>query len=224
MTRIISFLILILFIVPLYSQVSEEEELYLWLNQIREDKELKPLEKENILSVSSHKYGLELMERGYLTHRDRESKGPLERYTLLGGTAMGVGEILGTKNQAQPLSLLKKMWLESETHRAQILNPKWTTVGLAKIENEGIDIYVIQFANSLLIDFEIVKKDEIVTLFFTPLHLCESLYFYDVFERKEYLWKRGEEGKMLIDNKNSFLLLEVYKEERNSLSNRILIY
>ncbi|MDC7223030.1 MAG: CAP domain-containing protein [Spirochaetales bacterium] len=198
-------------VLPLFSL--DEETIGQWINDVRVEQGLNRLMLEDSLVQCSDFYAGELRERGFLSHRDEREGGPLERYKRAGGTALAVGEILGTTSSDAPESELLEAWWESSSHRAQIINPKWTCMGISLDVREGVIIAVVEFSSSLLTEYRFVGGEEKVLFLFKALPDQDHLEFSFPLEDRLLLWERGEEG-MLEFSVNDFpLLMEVEVHE-----------
>lgn len=187
----------------------EEGEIAAWINARRMEGGLNALEREGALERSARSYGAELIGRGLLTHRDREGQGPGDRYSLMGGTALAAGEILGTCSSDSPPALLEEAWWNSPEHRKQILDPRWTCLGVGWAEREGVLIVCVEFSSSLLTEYSMDEEGESLSFRFTPLAGADKLIFTERLTGQTLDWERGKEPFFLLDRSLLPALLEI---------------
>jgi hypothetical protein len=218
------FFLLILSAFPLVGW--DVDEIESWINQKREMDGLNRLVGENALCDSAELYSEELMERGMLIHRDREGRGPLERYARAGGTALAAGEILGTCSYDSPSEELFNAWWNSPTHREQILNPRWNCIGIALKEQGGVLVAVVEFSSSLLSEYSFRAEKGGVLFSFHPVPGYSMLSFRYVLERKLVIWEEGGKESFFLGKENFPLLFEVSVPEDSQAfkgSNRFVL-
>lgn len=81
----------------------------------------------------------DMCTRGYFDHYSPEGKTHFDRLAEAGVNAPRSGEnILGGDTAAAPAHAA---WMASPTHRANILNPPWTRMGVGTFECPGMGIY-----------------------------------------------------------------------------------
>lgn len=100
------------------------------VNQERENAGLKPLRREDTLMVIADFYACRLAEGGFFSHRDPFDNSTVDsRATSFGYPFVKVGENLA----AGQLSVdeVIEAWMASAGHRANILDPDFTEIGLA---------------------------------------------------------------------------------------------
>ncbi len=201
------FLLGVILLFPLYGEdyfsVTES-----WINEKRAESGLVPLEREVFLVRSAQSYASELSGRRILTHRDRENRGPWERYGLAGGTALAAGEILGTSSAEAALGEIFEAWWNSPAHREQILNPRWTCLGIGMEEREGVRIMAVEFSSSLMKNYRFSSGEGGTVLEFEPLSYENSLSFRNVMDKSVLLWEKGGEGLPVFRREDFPLLLE----------------
>ena len=221
--------ILILVLLPVLSFplfCRDSDYIASWINDRRAEAGLSPLEEEETLRTGALSYARELSERGIITHRDRDNRGPWERYSLAGGTALAAGEILGTSSAGNPLDDILEAWWESPTHREQILNPRWNCLGIGISEKDNIRIAAVEFSSALIRDYHISEREQGFFLEFTTLSGLESLVFINILAGESLRWTAGK-GPSLFLGPNPFpLFLEVSAggETVQWQGNRIVLY
>ena len=187
----------------------DEEEILRWINGCRESEGLNPLTEETFLVSSARSYASELQERGILTHRDRFGQGPRDRYVVFGGSALAAGEILGTCAGDAPFDELAEAWWTSDTHREQIMNTRWTCIGIGMEEKEGVLIACVEFSSSLLTDSRLIWRDDRAEFCFVPVPETAQLIFTDSISGGQDVWRRGEETILSLEKDRFPLLWEV---------------
>ena len=218
------FFLMFLLSLPLFC--GDRDYIESWINDRRAEAGLNPLEREESLRISALSYARELSDRGILTHRDRENRGPWERYGLAGGTALSAGEILGTSSAGVSLDEILSAWWESPPHREQILNPRWNCLGIGISEKDNIRIAAVEFSSSLIREYCLSEQEKGFFLEFTPLSGLDALDFSNVLAEKSFSWTAGE-GRSLFLGENPFpLFLEVSAggEPAQWQGNRIVLY
>jgi len=165
------------------SLFSNEINLIGKINNYRTDQGLNSLVIEDSLSITAHKYALELIEEGRLNHIDNNGGRVLNRYRASGGTAVKAGEILGTSTDLQHIF---DAWKESPSHNRLMKNDKWQRIGSAVIEDQGNLVALVLFSNSLVETVIIENYDEHVTVLIKSINKWK-LHFPLSFNSEEIL-------------------------------------
>ena len=97
------------------------------INSIRKSWNLEILFEEQAAIATAQDHAEALVKRSVLSHFDSDGRRVTERYRLNGGTGVRAGENLGTGHSVRAIF---NAWLESESHRENILNPVWGRFGL----------------------------------------------------------------------------------------------
>jgi len=128
----------------------KDQQLFEQINQYRVERDLSVLQREAALERAARTYSRVLMEQGFLSHHIPRESSPMSRYREEGGTALEVGEILGTISNEKGWSQLLQLWLESPEHKAVLSAPQWHSMGLHLYETENKRVAVVMFSISLL--------------------------------------------------------------------------
>jgi hypothetical protein len=123
------------------------------INGVRLAAGRRQLQWDDILGRTAAAYARALAARGALSHRDESGQSALERYHGQGGTAVLVGEVLGTGTGA---AAVLGAWQQSRSHREVLLDPRWThaaTGGL--VLSDGAELWVAMFVRLLVEDLEV---------------------------------------------------------------------
>ena len=103
------------------------QEMSSMINSIRKSWNLEILFEEQAAIETAQNHATALVKRSVLSHFDSDGRRVTERYRLNGGTGVRVGENLGAGHSVHAIFTA---WLESESHRENILNPVWGRFGL----------------------------------------------------------------------------------------------
>ena len=122
------------------------EQVFNAINRIRDEADLSILHHDAQAALSADTHAEELFRRGLLSHRSLDGRRVLERYRDAGGTALQAGENLGAGDSVADIV---QGWLDSPTHRSNLLNPKWCAAALAYriLENKRL-LLVMVFTNA----------------------------------------------------------------------------
>ncbi len=127
----LSLLVLLAGLAPLWAQSSPSLAaaafLSEWVNAARLREGLTVLETSPVLARTAREYARELAAAGRLSHRDSRGGSALERQRDRGGAALRVGEVLGAGPDPARVA---RAWLDSGRHRAVLLDPGWTHLGV----------------------------------------------------------------------------------------------
>ncbi|MDC7221274.1 MAG: CAP domain-containing protein [Spirochaetales bacterium] len=211
---------LLLVFLPFSLFAIEKKDVENWINNTRSEEGLNPLVFEDSLTQSAEKYIVELSAKRFLSHRDEEGGGPLDRYKASGGSALAVGEILGTCEVKAPKEELFEAWWNSPSHREQILDPRWNCMGIALWENGEVLIGVVEFSSSLLSSYSLDDVEGAYLFSFKPI--SESpLVFTEPLGGGGWTWTR-EVGDSRYYFEGDFPLLIELKAEEGRGGNRFL--
>ncbi|MDA3852336.1 MAG: hypothetical protein PF447_13860 [Spirochaetaceae bacterium] len=182
------------------------------INDYRLDQGLNALFIEAPLNETARLYARKLLKEQSLHHRDAQGHGPIDRYREQGGTALRVGEILGTQQTEGSNAHMFQLWLESPTHKGQLDNTQWSCMGYSKIQNEIAQVQVVMFSNSLILN--ILQGDQLV---FLP----ETSIFMKVQGQNELFEIDGDQY-ILSHSIDKFMLIE-FLDIKHIRRNRIII-
>lgn len=136
------------------------------INQYRLTLGLPELISEEALNNTASLYVQELLGTGKLSHVDSKGERVLDRYKREGGTAIRVGEILGTSPDLQDLM---SFWIASPDHRNLIMDTNWSRIGSALLKNDDQYIAVVLFSDSVIKKIIKRKLSDRVVLSIDPL-------------------------------------------------------
>lgn len=105
--------------------------------------ELPPVVRSETLSEIAAEYACRMVEMGFFDHHDPVNGfGPGDRAMAKRYDFYAVGENLAA-GQRTPAEVMK-VWMESPSHRAIILDSKWSEVGIAVRNGGAYSVYWVQ--------------------------------------------------------------------------------
>jgi len=110
------------------------------INVIRTDHRLQALRLESTAADTAEKHASELASRMTLSHRSSDGMRVNQRYRLEGGTALRSGENLGAGDD---VDVIIQAWMDSPSHRANLLNPDWFNAGIGSCALPGGRILLV---------------------------------------------------------------------------------
>jgi uncharacterized protein YkwD len=112
-------------------------------NAERKKEDLPPLKANPLLFKAARGHSQNMAKQGKLEHELDEKKPP-DRLKETGYRFQRAGENIafGTDNLA--LGDIMKLWMESEGHKANIVNPDFTEIGLGIARNDKGEVYYTQ--------------------------------------------------------------------------------
>ena len=137
------------------AQTPFEQEVWRLANEARRAEGLSELAWDDAAYRAARGHALDMLERGYFDHVTPEGVGPAERMWAAGVLEVMVGENLAFFENLpaeEAAARVVEGWLDSPPHRANLLNPEFTHVGIA-FEQQGGRIAVVQ--NLLARPFEV---------------------------------------------------------------------
>ncbi|GGB50437.1 hypothetical protein F3157_19690 [Virgibacillus dakarensis] len=102
-------------------------------NQEREKQGLSPLKVDAELSKVAHEKSRDMSANGYFSHNSPTYGSPFDMMKQYGISYRSAGENIA-RGQRTPEEVVNG-WMNSEGHRANILNPKFTHIGVGYVEN-----------------------------------------------------------------------------------------
>ncbi len=116
-------------------------ELLALVNKERELTGLHPLHLNNELSAAAKLHGADMFTRGYFSHNTPEGKDPFHRLE-----ALHIGYKYAGENLAHSFSITRAhiALMKSAGHRANILNPKFSKVGISVLNGGIKGLMVVQ--------------------------------------------------------------------------------
>src|SRR5699024_1199687 len=113
--------------------VAFEERVIELTNQAREEAGLEALEMEHPLMAAAKEKSRDMYGNGYFAHESPTYGSPFDLMKVFGVTYMAAGENIAM-GQSTPEEVVTA-WLNSPGHRANIMNPNFTHIGVGYIEN-----------------------------------------------------------------------------------------
>lgn len=124
------------------------EVLYL-TNQEREKNGLNPLVWDNSLAAAAAAHCSDMIERGFFHHNNPDGKTPFDRLKEANIDYWLAGENIAAGQQSPEDAV--KDWMNSRTHRQNILNPSFKSLGVSVMKGGEHKIYWVQ-------DFALLKE------------------------------------------------------------------
>lgn len=123
------------------SDASKELQLLQLVNRERSLRKLSPLRMNDELSHAARLHGADMFTRGYFSHNTPEGKDPFQRLHTLNIAYKYAGENLAySYNITKAHSAL----MQSPGHRANILNPKFSRIGISVLNGGNKGLIVVQ--------------------------------------------------------------------------------
>lgn len=147
---------LLMLLVPgaAFGQAAGTAEVLSWVNPLRAGQGLAELGPDPLLERTAEAYAVDLSARGVLSHVDERGRRALQRFQALGGTAVLVGELLGSGASLQSVSVA---WEASRSHREVVLNPLWTHCGAAAVRSGSSAVWVVLFTSHRIYPLQILR-------------------------------------------------------------------
>jgi uncharacterized protein YkwD len=128
---------------PAKVKLSDDEQKILDLtNQAREQEKLPPLKPNAQLFEAARGHTANMARKGEMKH-ELDGKRVPDRVSATGYRWAEVGENIA-ETDGDPPALIFKGWMESKGHRANILNPVFTEIGIGIVRNAKGDTYYTQ--------------------------------------------------------------------------------
>ena len=127
---------------PPSSQIrADEQRAFELLNADRRANGLPVLKLNGTLVVLAENYGKDMINRGYFSHYNPEGQSPFDRMRGYGINYRYAGENLAINTN---VDAAQRALMNSAGHRANILNPNYTEVGIGVSYNSRGAVYVVQ--------------------------------------------------------------------------------
>ena len=125
---------------------NEEFEIYELINNRRYKSRLRELEWDNDLAEMARRYSEDMARGNFFSHYDKRGRTVVERAENFGIRGWSeIGENLFFCEGYDDFSnLAVKGWLNSSSHRKNMLNPVWTTTGIGVAADRSGKIYITQ--------------------------------------------------------------------------------
>ena len=124
-----------------YALSSQEQLAVNLLNQARQNEGLEPLKVNLQLSKLAADYALDMRNRKFFAHVDPDGKDPFERMAAVGIDFPNAEENIALSPDVETAH---RMLLESPLHRENIMNPKFTEIGIGVRPDSRGGVYLVQ--------------------------------------------------------------------------------
>ena len=118
-----------------------EQKAVLLLNEDRRSAGLEPLKINLKLSKLAADYSLDMNKRRFFSHVDPDGKDPFERMAAIGVDFPNAGENIAISPDVETAH---KMLMDSPLHRENILQPKYTEIGIGVRPDSRGGVYLVQ--------------------------------------------------------------------------------
>ncbi|KGP71382.1 CAP domain-containing protein [Pontibacillus yanchengensis] len=118
-----------------YEPSAYEREVLQLVNKERTKRGIQPLDMNSKLSGLAHKKGLDMAENNYFSHTSPTYGSPFEMMKEFGFTYVTAGENIAA-GQHDPEAVVSS-WMNSDGHRANILNENFTELGVGYVQQDG---------------------------------------------------------------------------------------
>ena len=124
-----------------YELNAMEQKAVLLLNEDRRSAGLEPVKINLKLSKLAADYSLDMGKRRFFSHVDPDSKDPFERMAAIGVDFPNAGENIALSPDVETAH---KMLMDSPLHKENILNPKFTEIGIGVRPASRGGVYLVQ--------------------------------------------------------------------------------
>lgn len=111
------------------------------LNQARQNEGLEPLKVNLQLSKLAADFAQDMRNRKFFAHVDPDGKDPFDRMAAVGIDFPNAGENIALSPDVETAH---RMLLESPLHRENIMNPKFTEIGIGVRPDARGGVYLVQ--------------------------------------------------------------------------------
>ena len=125
-----------------FQQTSDEIKLVELTNQERKKMDLPPLKLSPALSKIARAHSENMARQGKMDHV-LDKKGPFDRLRDAGYKYIKAGENIAS-GQGVTLATIMKAWMDSKEHRANILLPDYTEIGLGIARDKTGQLFFTQ--------------------------------------------------------------------------------
>ena len=126
---------------PPSSSASDEQQALNLVNQDRAKNGLSALKANSQLTVLARNYAKDMIQRGFFSHYNPEGQSPFDRMKQAGISYKTAGENLAINSS---VAGAQTAFMNSSGHRANILNPSFTEVGIGVVRASNGQVYVVQ--------------------------------------------------------------------------------
>ena len=120
---------------------SEQRQALKLLNDDRKKRNLAPLQFNPQLANLAESYARDMIDRDFFSHRNPEGQSPFERMQEKQITFNYAGENIAFNDSVYSA---QQAFMHSPTHKANILSPNYTQVGIGIVKSSTGRIYVVQ--------------------------------------------------------------------------------
>lgn len=120
---------------------AEEQRAFDLLNADRAQNGLPALQINSSLTTLAKKYGQDMINRNYFAHNNPEGQSPFDRMTQAGVSYSYAGENLAINTSVDSA---ERAFMNSPGHRANILSPNYSQVGVGVAHSSNGSVYVVQ--------------------------------------------------------------------------------
>ena len=120
---------------------ADEADAVALLNQDRKKQGLRPLTADARLTQTARAHAADMVKNEYFDHVNLAGQSPFDRMTANKIIYRQAGENIGSNNDVQGL---EREWMNSPEHRANILNAKYTHVGVGLCADGDGQVYGVQ--------------------------------------------------------------------------------
>lgn len=123
------------------SMSSDQRQALKLLNDDRKKRNLVPLQFNPQLANLAESYARDMIDRDFFSHRNLEGQSPFERMKEKQITFTYAGENIAFNDSVYSA---QQAFMHSPTHKANILSPNYTQVGIGVVKSSTGRIYVVQ--------------------------------------------------------------------------------
>ena len=127
---------------PRFQMSDQEKELLELTNKERAKEKLPPLKPNPVLFKVARAHSANMARQGKMEHV-LDGKNPAQRVRDVGYDYAKVAENIGVGENV-PMTEIMKGWMASKHHRENILNGKYTEIGLGIARNDKGEVYYTQ--------------------------------------------------------------------------------
>ncbi|MEJ2306937.1 MAG: CAP domain-containing protein [candidate division WOR-3 bacterium] len=175
---------------------SVEALIFKLTNKERKIRGLKALKKDKRLTMAARQHSSDMLKNKYLSHSSSSeiNRTPLQRIYNSGLPVLAVGENVAENFGSSVPSLLRnnpdslaqivmKEWMDSPSHRKNILDPDFSHMGVGSVSDENVHKVTQNFADEsdFAVDSIIAKaeNDIYLILFYLSSRVSNVRVFYD---------------------------------------------
>ncbi len=131
---------------PLWALVGLEARIHDRVNVVRREHHLRPLRGSEQLAAVAREHADDMARRGYRAHLSPEGKSALDRAHESGVDGFRLlAENIGWSNvPGDRVPAVIRAWLDSPSHRENLLNPAFNTSGVGRAETADGQTIVVQ--------------------------------------------------------------------------------